>query len=332
MEAALLETRLRATFTRRSRRYGIDRHPPEGMSAGESRMVRWPMSGAMAVPGKRLALWFLVMAALVIGGIAARQVGLLDRHFIYFPERELISSPGDAGLEYESVFFEASDGVKFHGWFVPGDGEVTLVWFHGNAGSISHRVENISMLHRRVGAGIFIFDYRGYGRSSGAVSEKGTYLDAEAAIEYLRSRPDVGADGKLVLFGRSLGSAVAVEMAVRHKVHAIILESPFASIRDMARRAYPYLPSRVLVRMVKARYDSISKIRSVHSPLMVVHGDRDDIVPIDTGRALFDAANEPKRFYIIEGAGHNDTYAIGGEAYFEALKRFIDDPAAGPTS
>ena len=290
------------------------------------------MRSASAAPARRVALLSLVLAMLVTGGFAARQVGLLDRHFIFFPERELVANPGDMGLQYESVFFEASDGVQLHGWFVPGESGVTLLWFHGNAGNISHRVDNVAMLHRRVGASMFIFDYRGYGRSSGMTSEDGTYLDAEAAIDYLRSRTDAAVDQKLVLFGRSLGCAVAVEMAVRHKVHAIILESPFASIRDMARRAYPFLPTGVLVRMVRARYDSISKIRSVHSPLMVLHGDRDDIVPIDTGRELYDAANEPKRFYVIEGAGHNDTYLVGGEPYLDALKAFIEDPAAEPSS
>ena len=292
--------------------------------SGESRIIRWPMKSASVTLAKRAALY---LGVLVIAGFAVRQVGLLDSHFIYFPDRVLVGTPADIGLEYEDVFFRASDGVQLHGWFVPGESGVTLLWFHGNAGNISHRLENISMLHHRVGISIFIFDYRGYGQSSGKVSEEGTYLDAEAAIDYLRSRDNAAVGQELVLFGRSLGCAVAVEMAVRHKVRGVILESPFASIRDMAHRAYPFLPSGVLIRMVRARYDSISKIGSVHSPLMVLHGDRDDIVPIDTGRELFGAANGPKRFYVIEGAAHNDTYVIGGDRYLEALKAFIEDPA-----
>ena len=300
--------------------------PAEVFNTGESG-ITLSMRSALTASAKRVVLLLGILVPLVIGGLVVRRVGLLDRHFIYFPERELVGTPADVGLEYEDILFEAADGVKLHGWFVPGDSGATLLWFHGNAGNISHRLDNIAMLHHRVGVSIFIFDYRGYGQSSGTVSEEGTYLDAEAAIEYLRSRADAAVDQNVVLFGRSLGCAVAVEMAVRHTVHAVILESPFASIRDMAHRTYPYLPSGVMVRMVKARYDSISKIGSVHSPVMVLHGDRDDLVPIETGRDLFEGANQPKRFYVIEGAGHNDTYIVGGEPYLEALKAFIEDPA-----
>ena len=136
-------------------------------------------------------------------------------------------------------------------------------------------------------------------------------------------------DRQLVLFGRSLGCAVAVEMAKRHQVRAVILESPFTSVRAMAKRHYPYLPTGLLTRLVQSSFDSLSKVAEVHSPLMVLHGDADDIVPLAVGHQLFDAANEPKRFYTIRGAGHNDTYVVGGEAYFEALRRFVENPAGG---
>ena len=268
----------------------------------------------------------LILLTLFVVGIFARQVRLLDRHLIFFPERELISTPADVGLEYEDVFFTASDGARLHGWFVPGESETTLLWFHGNAGNISHRVDNLSMLHEKLGVNILIFDYRGYGRSEGKASETGMYLDAEAVREYLSSRDDVDLDGGLVLFGRSLGSAVAVEMAARYKVRAVILESPFTSIRAMARRSYPFLPVGILIRLVEARYDALARIGSISSPLMVVHGSNDEIAPIKFGRELFEAARAPKRFYTIEGAGHNDTYWVGGDAYFEALKDFIEDP------
>ena len=125
--------------------------------------------------------------------------------------------------------------------------------------------------------------------------------------------------------GRSLGASVAVEMATRHQARALILESPFTSIRAMAKSAYPYLPVGILASLIQARYDSLSKIGNVRTSLMVLHGDIDEIVPIKLGRELFDAANEPKRFYAIEGAGHNDTYVIGGHDYFEALRIFVED-------
>ena len=279
------------------------------------------MAATLTGIAKRLALLLL----LVVVGAALRVTGLLDRFFIFFPEPTLVATPGDLGLEFEDVTFSAADGVELHGWFVPGPGRATLVWFHGNAGNISHRVNNLLELHRRLGINVLIFDYRGYGRSHGAISEKGAYLDAEAALEYLRSRTDVDPD-RLVLFGRSLGCAVAVEMATRHLVHAVILESPFGSIRSMARRHYPFLPSSLILPLLRSRFDSLAKIKDVRSPVLVLHGDRDDIVPIDVGRELFEAANEPKRFYTIAGAGHNDTYLVGGARYFDELERFIDDP------
>ncbi len=258
-----------------------------------------------------------------------KQANLLDRYFIYFPQSEMVGTPGDVGLGYEDVFFSASDGTKLHGWFIPGESEITLIWFHGNAGNISHPVENILMLHRQIGANVFIFDYRGYGRSEGGPSEGGIYLDAEAALDYLRSRQDINQD-RIVLFGRSLGCAVAVEMATRHDEYAVILESPFTSIRAMAKRSNPVLSLFLPVSLVvRSRYDSLSKIKNVRSPVMVLHGDQDETIPHDMGRQLFDAANEPKRFYTIEGAAHNDTYQAGGDAYFDALRRFIEGPAGG---
>jgi hypothetical protein len=130
-------------------------------------------------------------ALLVVAGVIARYTGLVDRYFIYFPDSEVSQDPGDKGLEYEDVTLVAGDGVKLHGWFVPGPGEMTWVWFHGNAGNISHRIENLVDLHDRLGLNVFVFDYWGYGRSEGRLSEQGTYLDAEAALAYVRSRPDV---------------------------------------------------------------------------------------------------------------------------------------------
>ena len=275
--------------------------------------------GALSI---RVALVALILLAVAL---SARQAKLLDRHFVYFPESAIARTPSDIDLDYDDVFFSTSDGVRLNGWFVPGKSEMTLLWFHGNAGNISHRLDNILLLHRRLGVNVFIFDYRGYGRSEGRASEHGIYLDAEAAIEYVVSRGDVNPEKELLLFGRSLGASVAVEMATRHQARALILESAFTSIRAMAKSAYPYLPVGILTSLIQARYDSLSKIGNVRTSLMVLHGDIDEIVPIELGRELFDAANEPKRFYAIEGAGHNDTYVIGGHDYFEALGSFVED-------
>jgi hypothetical protein len=179
------------------------------------------------------------------------------------------------------------------------------------------------MLNRTLGVNIMILDYRGYGRSEGSPSENGLYLDAEAAFEFLVSDRGVDSETELILFGRSLGAAVAVELAARHRVRGVILESGFTSVKDMAQRIYPFLPMGLLINAVQARYDTISKIGNVTAPVMVLHGDRDEIVPFELGEELFEAASEPKTFYRIRGAVHNDTYHVGGESYFEALREFV---------
>ncbi len=262
------------------------------------------------------------MAAVVVVGAALRWTHVVDRSFIYFPSREIEATPGDVGLAFEDVRLQASDGVALHGWFVRGGDDATIVWFHGNGGNIGHRVGNIGELVERLAVNVFIFDYRGYGRSEGSPNEEGTYLDAEAAIAHIRSRADVNPD-KLIYFGRSLGCAVAAETAIKHPPSALICESGFTSVKAMASRVYPFLPGLHL--LVTTKYDTLSKIARVDVPVMILHGDRDEIVPFSMSGELFDAVKGTKRFYSIEGAGHNDTYYVGGRAYFEALREFIDD-------
>ena len=247
----------------------------------------------------------------------------IERYFIYFPTREIFLTPETHNVPFEDVEFTAGDGVTLHGWFIPAGKEgsgapPTLVWFHGNGGNLSHRVTNITLLRHHVRTNIFIYDYRGYGRSEGVPSESGIYRDGEAAVRYLLTRTDVDS-GRLVYFGRSLGASVALQEALRHPPAGIILESPFISIAAMAQKLYG-LP---LGRFLLTRYDNESKIRRLRLPLLVLHGDRDQIVPLKMGRALFDMANEPKDFYVIKGAGHNDTDVTGGVIYFRRLESFI---------
>lgn len=251
----------------------------------------------------------------------------VEERFIFFPEAPIEQTPGDLGLAFDDVYFTASDGVRLNGWFVPFPGaRATLLWLHGNAGNISHRLENLKLLHDKVNLNIFIFDYRGYGRSEGRPAESGTYLDAEAALRHLRSRNEVDSQA-IVLFGRSLGAAVAAELATRAECAAVILETPFASIRAMARLAFPLLPIGPLLR---TRYDIVEKVRRNRLPLLVIHGDRDEVVPYAQGRQVFEAAGGPKEFYTIPGAHHNDTYLIGGDRYFAAIKSFIDRATPAP--
>ncbi len=251
---------------------------------------------------------------------------MLDSQFIFFPQRRIDETPADVGLDYEDVYLTTSDGVRLHAWYVPGKGERTLLLLHGNAGNIGHRVYNVMMTVNQLGVDVLIPDYRGYGRSEGTPTEQGTYLDGEAALSYLTVERGIEPTD-LVLFGRSLGSAVAVELATRHSFHAVVLESPLTSVEEFARLHYPALSGVAATdAAVRTQYDSLSKIGRVTSPLMILHGDVDDIVPFEMGERLFAAAGEPKHFYRIEGAGHNDTYVVGGEAYFAALDDFIRNP------
>ena len=161
-------------------------------------------------------------------------MSFLDQMLAYFPERELTATPADLGLAFEEVTLTAADGTKIHGWHVPGKSSTTLLWLHGNAGNISHRVFNISLLLRNTGFGAFIIDYRGYGQSEGKPSEKGLYMDAEAAFDHMTSDLGLDPEEDIVIFGRSLGASVAVEMATRHRVRSLVMESGFTSVREMS--------------------------------------------------------------------------------------------------
>jgi fermentation-respiration switch protein FrsA (DUF1100 family) len=248
-------------------------------------------------------------------------VGCPMKGLIFFPEKRIDATPADVGLAFEDLYLTASDGVQIHGWFVPVSGaQTTLLWFHGNAGNISHRVPLLLQLHQKIKANIFMVDYRGYGRSEGKVSEKGTYLDALASYDYLSTR--AGADpARIVAFGQSLGAAVGVELATQRNLAGLILEAPFTSIKEMARAVY-FLP---LGGFISTRYDNLAKIKKIQTPLLILHGDQDEIVPYAQGRRLFEAANEPKRFYTIAGAGHNNTYRVGKEGYGEAIQKFVEE-------
>ncbi len=244
---------------------------------------------------------------------------MIERHFIYFPERRLAATPAEIGLEFEDLHFRAADGTKLRGWLVPGRGEIALLWFHGNAGNIGDRVDLLGELHRELGLTIFIIDYRGYGESEGTPSESGLYLDAEAALAELTQRLGMAAD-QIALFGQSLGTAVAVELAYRHPPAGLILEAPFTSVRDMAKRHYPWLPVRSLLR---TRFDSLSKIADVSAPVLIIHGEDDETVPVEMGERLFSAAREPKRLLTIPRAGHTDAHLIGHSEYFAAIREFV---------
>jgi len=247
----------------------------------------------------------------------------LEKRFVFFPVAELLYTPNDVNLEYEDVRIQTSDGLALQGWFISGKAEtgpnVTWLWFHGNGGNIGHRIGELALAHHRTEANIFIFDYRGYGESEGAPSEKGTYLDSRAVMEYLSSRSDVDS-GRIVYLGHSLGAAVAVELALTQPPMAMVLVSPFASVHDMANLTLPFSPIGWLLRN---HYDSISRIQQLDVPVLVLHGDQDETVPINQGRKLYRAANQPKRFQVLEGAAHNNTFEVAPEQYWGTIEAFL---------
>ncbi|HVO12395.1 MAG TPA: alpha/beta hydrolase [Vicinamibacteria bacterium] len=258
----------------------------------------------------------------LLAAIAALML-LFERRLIYFPQRALELTPRALGLPYEDLALRAEDGVRLHGWFLPFEGSrLTLLVCHGNGGNISHRLDRALAAQAQLGTDVLLFDYRGYGGSEGSPDEEGTYRDARAAWRWLLAKGQP--PGRIVIFGESLGSAVALQLALDTEgARALVLESPFASIPEMARSAFPFLPVWPLVR---TRYDNLAKVGRLRLPLLVMHGERDSVVPFAQGRRVFEAAPQPKRFYGIPGASHNDTYLVGGEAYWRALREFLATP------
>ena len=238
---------------------------------------------------------------------------------VFQPTRRLDWTPADAALAYEDVWLTTSDRVRIHGWWVPAVGAdaPVLLFCHGNAGNIGDRVHNVKLLHD-AGIAVLIFDYRGYGRSEGKPTEPGAYRDARAAWDWLVRERGVPAK-RVSLFGRSLGGAVAIELATQVEAHRLVVESSFTSIADMAAVAMPVVPRAVVPRI----FDSITRIGRVTCPVLVLHGTEDELVPFAMGRKLFDACHATKRFVPIEGAGHNDTVDVGGRPYVECIRSFV---------
>jgi uncharacterized protein len=227
---------------------------------------------------------------------------------LFFPSRELIDTPRSIGLDPSDVWLETEDGERLHAWWIGAKsdpiGQVLLC--HGNAGNIGDRVLHAGLL---TGAGfdVLLFDYRGYGNSSGSPSEHGTYRDARAALAWMLARPD--ADPARVLYlGESLGGAVALELALAHPPAGLVLVSTFTGIRALGELYYSFIPAS----LVPDAYPSLRRIRELRAPLLILHGEQDEIVPLAHGRALFEAAAEPKRMRTFPGLGHNDLFAGAG--------------------
>lgn len=258
-----------------------------------------------------LALAWLLIVALAY---------FFQERFVYLPQRTLDASPVDIGLPFESVYVTTADGVRLHGWYIPARAKRgVMLFFHGNAGNISHRLDSLRLFNQ-LGLATFIIDYRGYGLSEGSPSESGTYKDAGAAWRFLTEERGHPPD-EIVLFGRSLGGAVAVWLATRHRPAAVIAESTFTSLRDLARVHYPYLPTGLLLRI---GYPTLSRMPLIKCPVLIVHSKQDDIVPYALGERLFQAAKEPKNLLPISG-GHNEGFLVSGKVYVGGLDAFLDE-------
>jgi hypothetical protein len=261
---------------------------------------------------------YLVALALILFGSFYLFFPRVESFFIYFPQSHFDLTPEDFGLQYKEAFFNTEDGERLHGWIFPsGADSLVILHFHGNAGNISHRLDLVQPFQRK-GFSVFLADYRGFGRSSGSPSERGLYMDGLAAWAYLVEKENIAPE-RIVLHGHSIGAAVAIEVALQRPVRGVVIESPFTSTKDMART----MPLFALFSpLFPAHYNNLEKIHRVNAPKLIIHGDRDEIVPFAMGRKLFQTAAEPKLFYPVKGAGHNDVFIVGGERYFEMLAEF----------
>jgi len=267
-------------------------------------------------------VWLLVFYVVIIVG--AR---LLENSFIYYPTKYPTGewAPERLGLEVEDVFLTTEDGVKIHGWYAPAKLErsqpkanIVILLFHGNGGNLTDRIEKIQLL-TKVGADVFAIDYRGYGRSEGRPNEAGIYEDGHTAYRYLTETRGIPSS-RVVVLGESLGGAVATEIAVKHPVGGVILESTMTRARDLAIRTMPIVPPSLYLR---TKFDNLQKISQIKAPVLIIYGTKDTTIPPSHSRRLYEAAREPKRILAIEGAGHNDLFILGHREYEQAVKDFL---------
>jgi len=264
-----------------------------------------------------LKIIFVVFACYVLFVVA---VYFMQSRMLYLPGvpgRTLSVTPSDVGMDYQDVYIETTDGVTLHGWFIAGRSSQVLLFFHGNAGNISHRLDSIRQF-QDLGLSVFIIDYRGYGQSEGRTTERGIYRDADAALRYLiEDRGLVASD--ILIFGRSLGASVAARLAAQHQPLALIVESSFTSVPDIAQDLYPWLPARWLSRLSHATRDYV---REVQCPILVIHSRDDEIIPFRHGEEIYASANEPRTLLAIRGT-HNDAFIQDARDYIGGLRAFL---------
>jgi uncharacterized protein len=272
----------------------------------------------------------VLLSALKVAAVAYLGMMLLvlirQSRYVYYPDRHVEVTPKALGLKYEELLLNVGKGERINAWYVPAAAAnrngLSVIFCHGNGGDMGDLLSSVETFHM-MGVDLVVFDYRGYGRSTGKPTEQGTYEDATAAWQYLTGTRGVPAK-RIVLYGRSLGGAVAAELAERVNPGGLVIESAFTSASDMAVRVFPYLPARLLCRF---KYDTLSRLGRIACPVLVAHGQNDTMVPYAQGRRLFAAAKEPKRFSEIVG-GHNDGSIDIDPAYQAAFREFLKEVVA----
>ena len=269
--------------------------------------------------GRSMRAVMYIIAGLVLSYFAlVAFVYVRQPKMLYYPVKEMGATPAEIGLAHDEITIRTSDGLHISAWYIPAPGaRGTILFCHGNAGNISHRLDSIRIFHE-LSLNVLIFDYRGYGKSEGAPDEQGTYRDAEAAWDYLVNVIKID-PSRIVVFGRSLGSAVAAELAMRRTAGALILESGFTSVPDLGSRLFPHLPVRLISRY---HYATIDKVGRISIPKLIIHSPDDEIIPFEQGRRLFELAVEPKSFLELRGS-HNEGFLLSGDRYIKGLENFL---------
>jgi hypothetical protein len=270
----------------------------------------------------------LLGLAIGYGAIVGLAFAFQDQ-LLFQPSSRLLATPEDAGMAYDTVRLETDDGETLHGWWIPAPdvsrgtspdttAAHTLLFFHGNAGNISGRLESVQQF-RRLGLNVLIVDYRGYGQSTGSPSEEGIYRDAAACWEHLTEDRGI-APADIVVFGRSMGGGPATWLAARHPPGALILESVFTTVPDVGAHHYSFLPVRALA---TNQFDNEARVAEIDAPTLHIHSRADRVVPFELGRRVYEAAAAPKQFLEIQG-GHNDGFLVSAEAYLETIDAFLE--------
>jgi len=295
---------------------------------GIMRVLLWILIGFLLIfvvwrrykRGKLMAvIWVLVgiMAAVYIG--LGLTLFFVQSRILYQPLRDYTVTPQAVGADYEAVTLKTADGESLAAWYIPAGSEAkwTVLFCHGNAGNISHRLHTLELIHQ-LGLNCLIFDYRGYGQSTGRPTEKGTLLDAKAGWDWLVNEKAIS-PGSIIIFGRSLGGSIAAITAAEVHPGAVIIESAFTSFDDIARHFYPFLPVRLFTRFT---YDTRSAVQSLSCPVLIVHSPDDELIPYKFGQALFEAADEPRQFAEIRG-GHNEGFFENAQLYKQIWRDWL---------